>query len=308
MKVLAALALGSAMACSSPPRRDAAPTRTDDAPAPVASEHPRDVGAVVVAADFIVESQYIHERHRLDDAAIGAAARACLDQHVPVASRPDAGQWVIGVTWSPSSARVTPELVAQRSLVGSEPVPEALASCVAETSPQAAIDMGRVEALIAIRTRGWLAHHDEAATPLDDPERAWVISIWRRAEHGDGSTRDLDDEEADVRRVARACADEVLPVRARTEPIGWGILHTWRNPDGTSSGGGFGASRDSANPQNLPYHATPAGFEDCVQRSLPTPRHVDGQVVAIKTNIEVATRAWIDANKYGVLGHGKGVP
>ncbi len=305
-RLAAAALLVASSACSSPPRRDDTPARADDAPVAVATDQARDVGAVVVAADYVVESQYVHERRRLDDAGIEAAARACLDQHVPVASRPDAGQWVIGVTWSPSSARATPQLVTQRSLTDSAPVPEALAECVATTAPLADLDMGRVEALIAIRTHGWLATHD-AATPLDDPERVWVISIWRRTARGDGSSARLTDD-GDVRRVAEACADEVLPVRTRTTPTGFGILHTWHNPDGEGGGFAFGGPRDSANPQNLPYDPTPAGFEECIQRALPAPSYVDKHVISIKTNIEVATRAWIDEHKYGLLGHGAGVP
>jgi hypothetical protein len=298
----------SLLACSSPPAPAPAPAPAHPhppapAPAPAAADD-RDVGDVLVAVDRV--DQYSRDRITMDTAALQDAARECLDELLPVPSRPARAAWVVGVSWTGTFRSEDPDAPAERSLIESQPLPRRLAQCVLDRAePSADVADGRHEVLLAIRTRGLAASQGD--TPLDDPLRAIIVNAWGKLDLVTGTSKDVDGPlKWEARRVAAKCTAETSPVRDRPLEIAWTVTLSWSNPNASGTGVGSGiGGHGGPSWGGRPHAPPPEGFEACMNAELRAPPFTD-QLARIQLHVEVMTRCYRDEHMYGTLGHGSG--
>jgi hypothetical protein len=235
-----------------------------------AAATPRDVAEVVVAVEIVHGEGWASERVEGTEPALEAAARGCLDEVVPADARPDAAQWVIGIAWDHSYAHGDAAIVAERSLEDSEPLPEQLDDCLLGKVPTLGDGSDRIDALIAIRTAGWVAAHG-AGRPVDDPLRSMAFDISGTRTSGCDVSY-LDDVDRDVVAAARRCTASLSPVRARDPEAAWRISVAMSDASDSGSGFGcFGGRPDegfNGSTAPLPFGDAPAGFADCLRDAL----------------------------------------
>lgn len=228
----------------------------------------RDDVEVVIATELVHSEGWPSERVDAVAPALEAAARACLDDEVPPAVRPDVAQWVVGVAWDHTYAHADAAIVAERSLVDSEPLPEQLGACIVGKVPSLGAEDERLDALIAIRTGGWVSAHG-AAQPVDDPARSMAFQITGTTTSGCDVTY-LDRIDTDVVTAARRCTASLAPVRTRDPESAWRVSVAMSD----SGDGGFGCLggrpdegfNGSTSP--LPFGDAPDGFADCLRDAL----------------------------------------
>jgi hypothetical protein len=293
-------------ACSGSSRPVPAPARDSSTAPPAPPRQRGEIAEVMVAVDEVSNQGWGSERRSIPPSALEAAARACLDQHAPMAARRDDAQWLVGLSWDHSYAHADADIVAERSLDDSAPLPDHLADCILEGVPALGDDGERLDALVAIRTAGWVAAHG-AGRPVDDPARTMAFAVNGTRRSG-CDVRYITHLDSDAVRAAQRCTTALAPARARAPESAWRISIAIPDPhaSGPSGFGCLGGRRDegfNASTSPLPFGDAPAGFADCMLQRL-----TGAAWAGITVHVEASTAGFRDAHRRyyeGSIGHGR---